>query len=191
MMESAVLYFDKPGKGNTASALAAGARRAKELSLSHLVVASASGETALALHAEAKRQGWAGALVCVTHHVGFTGPGEDEMGGKMRERLCGLGFTLVTGTHALSGPERSFRLKFKGISPLEIIAETLRLFGQGVKVCAEIAVMACDAGAVTAGQDALFFGGTGEGADAACVITPAGQSAFLDLRIREIVCKPR
>ncbi len=190
-MESAVLYFDKPGKGNTAAALAAGVKRAKELGLRHAVVASASGETALAFHAEAKRQGWAGALVCVTHHVGFAVPGEDEMGGKMRERLRGLGFAVVTGTHALSGPERSFRLKFKGISPLEIIAETLRLFGQGVKVCVEIAVMTCDAGAVPAGRDALFIGGTGEGADAVCVIAPAGQSAFLELKAREIVCKPR
>jgi uncharacterized protein len=184
-------YFDKPGKDNTETVLHAGLKRALELSLSHAVVASASGQTALLLHEEARRLGFSGRLVCVTHHVGFAGPGVDEMGGEMRERLRGLGFALVTGTHALSGPERSFRVKFKGISPLEIAAETLRLFGQGVKVCVECAVMAADAGAVPPGADALFIAGTGEGADAACVVSPASQNAFLDLRVREIVCKPR
>jgi len=186
-----VLYFEKAGKENTLAAVAAGVGRARELALSHAVAASASGETALALHEEARRQGFAGKLVCVTHHVGFAGPGVDEMGVEMRERLADRGVRVVTGTHALSGPERAFRLRFKGISPLEMVSETLRLFGQGVKVCVEAAVMAADAGAVPAGKDVLFIAGTSEGADTACVISPACQSAFLDLRIREIVAKPR
>jgi len=190
-MSAEGVSFDKPGKRNTAAALAAGIRRAAELGLSHAIVASSSGETALALHEEARRQGYGGKLVCVTHHVGFSGPGVDEMGVEMRGRLADRGFTVVTGTHALSGPERSFRLKFKGISPLEMVSETLRLFGQGVKVCVEISVMAADAGAAPAGRDTLVIAGTSEGADTACVIAPACQSAFLDLRVREIVCKPR
>ncbi len=191
MSQATAQFFEQPGPANTAAALEAGVARARQLGLSHAVVASCSGATALLLHAEAARQGYGGRLVCVTHHVGFSRPGVDELGGEMRSRLASLGFNLVTGTHALSAPERAFRARFKGISPLEVVSETLRLFGQGVKVCVECAVMAADAGAVPVEGDALFLAGTGEGADTACVILPAHQNTFLDLRVREIVCKPR
>ena len=34
-------------------------------------------------------------------------------------------------------------------------------------------------------------GGSGRGADAALVLKPAHQNNFFDMRIREIICKPR
>ena len=70
-----------------------------------------------------------------------------------------------------------------------MIADTLRLMGQGVKVAVEIAVMAADAG-VLSGQDIIAIGGTAKGADAAVVIKPAHMNNFFDLKIREIICKP-
>ncbi len=191
MTEIKVALFDRPGPENTEETLRRGILRALELGIDHAVVASCSGETALKLHRTARELGYAGKLVAVTSHVGFSEPGVDDMGEAMRRRLRDLGFSIVTGTHALSGPARSFRVKFQGFSAMDIVSETLRLFGQGVKVCVECAVMAADAGAVPVGRDVLFFGGTEGGVDAACVIAPAHQNNFLDLRVREIVAKPR
>jgi hypothetical protein len=46
------------------------------------------------------------------------------------------------------------------------------------------------AGALS-GADIISIGGSGSGADAALVLKPAHQNNFFDLRIREIICKPR
>lgn len=189
--EVKVRYFNEPGSRNTGDTITIGIKRAMELELRDVVVATTSGNTALSLKEEADRTGFSGNLVAVTYHVGFSKPNEDRMGSDMRKKLEESGFRIVTGIHALSGPERSFRYKFNGIYPLEMVASTLRLFSQGVKTCVEIAVMAADAGAVLSGEDALFIAGTGKGADTACVISPAHQNNFLDLCVREILAKPR
>jgi len=191
MSEVKVRYFDEPGSANTDETITLGIKRALELELRYVVVATTTGDTALLVKNKADKNGFSGNLVAVTYHVGFSKPNEDRMGSEMRKKLEESGFRLVTGCHALSGPERSFRYQFKGIYPLEMIASTLRLFSQGVKTCVEIAVMAADAGAVLSGEDALFIAGTGKGADTACVISPAHQNNFLDLSIREILAMPR
>ena len=54
----------------------------------------------------------------------------------------------------------------------------------------EVAVMAADAGALS-GNDIVSIGGSGSGADAALILKPAHQNNFSDMRVREIVCKPR
>jgi hypothetical protein len=97
---------------------------------------------------------------------------------------------VVTASHALSGIERSVAAKHSGVYPQLLIADSLRLFGQGTKVAVEIAVMAADAGALS-GQDIVSIGGSGRGADTALVLKPAHQNNFFDMRIREVICKPR
>ena len=97
---------------------------------------------------------------------------------------------MVAASHALSGLERSIAKKHSGVYPVLIMADTLRLFGQGIKVAVEVAVMAADAGALT-GNDIISIGGSGRGADAALVLKPAHQNNFFDMRIREVICKPR
>jgi hypothetical protein len=57
-------------------------------------------------------------------------------------------------------------------------------------VAVEVSVMAADAGALS-GRDVIAVGGSSKGADAALVIQPAHAASFFDLRIREIICKPR
>jgi hypothetical protein len=98
--------------------------------------------------------------------------------------------TSKTGAHALSGLERSVAKKHSGVYPVLLIADTLRLLGQGTKVAVEVAVMAADAGMLT-GKDIISIGGSGGGADTALVLKPAHQNNFFDLRIKEIICKPR
>jgi hypothetical protein len=71
------------------------------------------------------------------------------------------------------------------------MAWTLRTFGQGTKVAVEIALMAADAGLVRTDADILSLGGSGEGVDTALLIRPANSSRFFDLKVREVICKPR
>jgi hypothetical protein len=80
--------------------------------------------------------------------------------------------------------------KFGGAYPVEIMAHTLRMFGQGVKVCVEVAVMALDAGLIPHGREVIAVGGTGRGADTAVVIRPAHASSIFDTYICEVICKP-
>ncbi len=67
------------------------------------------------------------------------------------------GVKLVSGTHALTGGvDRALQAKFEGSPPGAIIAQTLYLFSQGMKVAVEIIAMACDAGATSAASANLF-----------------------------------
>ena len=97
---------------------------------------------------------------------------------------------IVTAAHALSGAERAFSKQFQGVSRTEIVAHTLRMFGQGTKVCAEISLMAADCGAVEYGRQLIAIGGTGRGADTAVVLRPANTADLLNLKIDEMLCKP-
>jgi hypothetical protein len=113
-----------------------------------------------------------------------------EMSQDVRLNLEKMGVKVVAATHALSGLERSIAKKYSGNYPVLLIADTLRLFGQGLKVAIEISIMAADAGAIS-GKDIISVGGTARGADCALVLKPACQSDFFDMRIREIICKPK
>lgn len=185
------MYFDLPGPADTGDTVTIAIREAKQRRISHIVAASNTGETVLSLAEEAKKQGYEGGLVCVTHVFGFKENGKNELSDENREKLCKMGISICTAGHALSGAERALSRKFQGVYPLEIIAHTLRMFGQGTKVCLETAVMALDAGLVPYGEQLIALGGTARGADTAILLTPAYSSAILDSRIHEILCKPR
>ena len=47
-----------------------------------------------------------------------------------------------------------------------------------------------DAGHLS-GNDVVAIGGSGKGADTALILKPTNQSDVFDMRIREVVCKPR
>jgi len=89
-----------------------------------------------------------------------------------------------------SGAERGMSKTFGGAYPVEIIAHTLRMFGQGTKVCVEVAIMALDAGLIPYGEPIIAIGGTGQGADTAVIITPSHASGIFETKIHEIICKP-
>lgn len=159
-------------------------RRAKELDINKIVVASCSGKTALMLVNSGLE------IICITHQIGFSQSNQDEMSSEMRKELKKSGFKILTTTHLLGGVDRALRLKFKGVYPSEIVSTTLRMLGQGIKVCVEISVMAADAGLIKAGDDIIAIGGTGKGADTAIVINPSHSQNFFDTRICEIIYKP-
>ena len=65
------------------------------------------------------------------------------------------------------------------------------MISPGVKVGIECAIMAADAGLVRTDEDVIAVAGTGSGADAAIVVRPVNSQDFFDLKVKEILCKPR
>jgi hypothetical protein len=177
--------FSEPGQENTDECIRLAYKRAKELDLKEVVVATNKGSTAMKVLNTF--QGFK--IIVVNHHAGFRESWKVELPDEVRRELEDQGAKVLITSHALSGIERAFRGKFQGVYPTELVAEVLRLFGQGTKVCVEIALMAADAGALS-GNALMTIGGTGTGADTAIVLTPAHQKNFLDMKINEIVCKP-
>ena len=180
-------WFDSTGE-HTEAVLDAVVGRLEAGGLAHVVVATTSGTTGVRF-AEALRSRHVD-LVCVTHHVGFKGGDDDQLEPAHAEAIRAAGGKILTCSHALSGVARSVSKSFGGASSLEMVAHTLRLFGQGMKVCVEIAVMAADAGLIPTDRDVICVGGTGRGADTAVVLRPAHANSFFDLRIRETLCRP-
>ncbi|KNZ70902.1 hypothetical protein Tfer_0583 [Thermincola ferriacetica] len=178
------MYFTRKGEINTDETIRLALEKAAELKIKHFVVASHRGKTAEKLLNKGVQ------VVCVTHHVGFSGPGIDEMTPEVRKKLLDAGCKVLTTTHLFAGLDRAIRNKFGGVYPTEIMAQTLRMFGQGVKVCVEIAGMALDAGLIPHGEDIIAIGGSGTGADTAIVVRPAHSNHFFDTQVKQIICKP-
>jgi len=186
-VERKTVYFEVSGKQNTESVLELVKDYAQAEGIRDIVVASTTGETGV----KASKVFRGFNVVVVSHHVGFREPGVWELKKENRRKILENGGKILTATHALSGVERAARKKFGTIMPLELMAHTLRLFGEGTKVCVEITIMAADAGLIPVDREVIAVGGTGRGADTALVIKPATASRFFDLEIREIIAKPR
>ena len=187
MIERKTVYFEAPGKQNTESVLQLVKNYAQSEGVRDIVVASTTGETGV----KASKIFKAFNVVVVSHHVGFQELGVWELKEENRRKILENGAKILTATHALSGVERAVRKKLGTIMPLELMAHTLRLFGEGTKVCVEISIMAADAGLIPVDREVVAIGGTGRGADTALVIKPATASRFFNLEIREIIAKPR
>ena len=179
------MYFKEEGSENTFKTIELAIDAAKEKNIKHIVVASNTGNTAQLLKEVQGIQ-----VVCVTHVNGMVKNGENEMPEEIRADLIDSGFNVLTTTHVLSGAERGISKKFGGAYPVEIIAHSLRMLGQGTKVCVEISVMALDAGLIPYDDKIIAIGGSGGGADTALILTPAHASRIFDTRINEIICKP-
>jgi len=186
-VERKTVYFENPGKQNTESVLELAKNYAQAEGIRNIVVASTTGETGV----KASKIFKGFNVVVISHHAGFQEPGVWELKEENRRKILENGAEILAATHALSGVERAVRKKFGTIMPLELMAHTLRLFGEGTKVCVEITVMAADAGLIPVDRDVVAIGGTSMGADTALVIKPANASNFFDLEIREIIAKPR
>jgi len=179
--------FEKAGAHNTEKALEAAVGAAKEYGISHIVVASTGGGTARkALEAVS---GTDIKLVVVTHSTGFSKPGHQEFDTGARDEIENAGHDVLTGTHLLRGLGKAIKMKM-GWSEEELVANTLRIFGQGMKVAVEIATMAADAGLVPCPADVVSVGGTARGADTVIVIHTMPAANFFDLKVRRIIAKP-
>ncbi len=180
-------YFQRPGRRNTRALLDAAARRAEETGIRSALVATCSGRTAF----EARKVFPAHIrIIAVTHFTGFEKPNHQELSEADRRKLESLGVSVLTAQHAFGGVGRGIRKRLGTYQLEEIMAFTLRIFGQGTKVAVELALMASDAGLIRTDEDVIAIGGTEKGCDAALVIQPANSSSVFDLKVKEIIGKP-
>ena len=186
MAKKSILYYSSTGEVNTDQTLSEAKHRADELGITDIVVASTRGNTAVKALEVFKGYN----LIVVPHVTGLRKPGVQEMSDDVQEKIRIAGGKVVIATHVFSGVDRAIQVRFDTVYPAGIIAQTLRMFGQGMKVVVEIVAMAADAGVIPADKDVVAIAGTGRGADTAVVITPANAHRFFDMVIKEIIVKP-
>lgn len=186
IVERRAVYFQEAGKHNTDALLRLVKEYAKRENIKNIIVASTTGETGVKASKIFKGYN----VIIVTHCFGLREPGKIELQEGHKREILANGAKIFTGTHALSSVERAIRKDFGTIQSLELIANTLRLMGEGAKVSVEITLMATDAGLIPVDRDVIAIGGTGRGADTALRIKPANASRFFDLKIREVIAKP-
>ena len=184
-----MILFENAGKQNTEAVVRIALERAMELDCP-IVAASTMGVTADALLTAAAEKGFRGRIVIVRGCTSKQRKGLNLMKPEVRADLESRGAVIVTAAHALSAGERSLSTAFKGVYPLEIMANTLRMFGQGTKVCVEASVMAMDADVLPFGMPVVAMGGSHRGADTAIVLTPSYSASVLDTVVHEVLCKP-
>ncbi len=186
--EHNVFYFDEKGPVNTEKTIEIALSCSKERSIGKVVVASSSGETALKLHEMAANSV---EIIAVTYGAGSRFTDEVEKFNENKKMLLDKDIHIVRGILALSGVEKTFANKYKsGFIPLNIVADTLRMFSQGVKVCVEIGIMAAEHGYVSPDEEIIAIGGSGHGADTALVLKPAFASDIFQTKIRTMLCMP-
>jgi uncharacterized protein len=186
-MEGKIVYFDKPGADNTEEVLRIAKKRASELGIKTIVVATTIGNTG----ARATKVFKGMKVVVVTHSMGFKGANTQELTEENRQKIIANGGIILTTTHLFSGVSGAMRKQFNMQEIGSIIADTLRLLGQGMKVVIEISLMAADAGMVDVNEDVLVIAGSGRGADYAVILKPVYSNDFFDLKVKELLCKPR
>lgn len=186
-VEIKAVYFENTGTENTEEALHIAKKRAEELGIKTVVVASTTGKTAVKALEILKGL----RVICVSHATGFSEPNLQKFTEENRHIVEKKSGILLTTSHSFAGVSRALRNKSNTYAIGDIIADVLRVFSQGMKVCCEIAMMAADAGMVRCDEDVICIAGTGHGADTAVVLKPVNSHRFFDLRVREILCKPR
>ena len=187
-LRTTTTYFAQAGPANTERTLELALARAQELSIGQVLVATTTGRTGV-LAAETFHQTGVEVIV-VTHSTGFRGPNQQELAQENRAAIERAGGRILTCQHAFGGVNRAVRRKLETYQLDEIIAFTLRTFCQGVKVVAEMSLMAADAGLVRTDTPVMAIAGSGRGADTAAVLLPANAQSFFELQVLEIVCRP-
>lgn len=184
-----MVTFETTGLENTDETLKIAVQYAKDHGFD-IVAATSSGDTIFKLKEIADSMEYTENIVAVRYVYGMKEKGKNVMSDEAYEKLLSKDIKIVTAAHALSGAERGLSTRFQGVYPVEIVAGALRMFGQGTKVCVEIALMALDSGNIIYGKPVVCIGGSAHGADTACVITPGYSACLLETKIHEILCKP-
>jgi hypothetical protein len=181
-----IIYFEEPGMHNTEETLRAARKRAEELGIRQVLVASSHAYTAKTAAEVFKGSGIEIIAVSISNSYSDVGW---SMTAEERKEAEEAGVKVLTTLHGLAdGVADAF---LKDGSPGTIIADTLRCFSQGTKVAVEISIMAAEAGLIPTDREIISVAGTSDGADTALVLKPAYARKFQDLKICEIIAKPR
>jgi hypothetical protein len=180
------VYFEKTGPENTEAVLRNAKQRAEELGIKTILVASTTGSVAVKAVEILKGL----RVIFVSHSTGFREPNVQRFTEENRKIVESKGGIILTATHVFAGLSSALRNKTNTVAIGDLVAHTLRIFGQGTKVACEISMMAADAGLVRTDENIISVGGTSQGCDTALVLTPVTSQNFFDLKIKEILCKP-
>ncbi len=181
------MYFERAGAQNTEESLRIALEGAKERGIRYIVVASTKGDTGL--QAAKLLQGTRITLVVVTHNTSFSQEGKQEFDEAARAQIEKLGGRVYTGTMVLRNLGTAIR-SLQSYSQQDLVANTLRMLGQGMKVCVEIVAMAADAGLIPC-EDVIAVAGTGRGGDTVAIIRANSSNNFFQIKVRETLAKPR
>jgi len=180
-MESKIVYFENPGKGNTPQVLSLVKEAAQTRKIGKIVLASTRGATA-----RASLEAFDGTpvkLVVIPWQYGFKDSAQ-PFPQNLKTEIEKKGHKVHFGTMLFHTED------FYGTKTPTIMANLLRIFGAGIKVCVEIIMMACDGGCIEMDETVIAIAGTAAGADTAVVATAAPSTKLTRLRIHEIICKP-
>lgn len=184
-----ITYFLKTGVSNTDKAMSLAVERVAEGDITKVVVATSTGDTGLKVYDAFKDVGGVD-VVPVILNAGSKYSAPEGAWTKNKKKYDKLGLKYVQSIHTFSGVERAVKARWNTAGPALLIGDALKLSGEGFKVCVEIAVMACDCGAIAPEDKVLVLSGSGHGVDTCLVVRPAYSSSFFDFAIQEIVCKP-
>ena len=179
-MERTIVYFEDIRVENTETTFRLVEQRLNILGIKKVVLASTTGATALRAMDFFKGKGVK--LIVLPHQFGFR-----ETHGFSQEAvkiLKDAGHEVHVGT-MLFHTENLYESNVP-----TLMANLLRCFCQGIKVCFEIVLMATDAGLATIGEKVIAIAGTGRGCDTALVMQASSSRNLKKLRVNEIICKP-
>lgn len=180
-MLSKIEYFDSDKNDNSLETFRIAGERLKDSEIKKVVLASTTGTTARRAMEFFKDKDVQ--LVVIPHQFDFSKT-DNLFDAALIEELRQAGHAVHFGT-MLFHTEKLFGTNIPGI-----IANFLRCFSEGVKVCYEIVLMASDAGLLSAGEKVIAIAGTGKGADTAMVIQAASTQHLNKLKVNELLCKP-
>jgi uncharacterized protein len=180
MADRKINYLE-PGEGGTVGALAAAADYLRDHPGMKVIIASTRGETARKAAGLFNPEN----LIVVTHSHGFREPGKQTFPNGLRSELEIKGVKVLTAAHAFGGLNKVVQNSLG-----DIIANSLRIFSQGVKVCVECSTEAADAGLVNPDEDVIAIAGTGKGADTVLVLRPANSARVFETKVRQVLALP-
>ncbi|MDD1741860.1 MAG: hypothetical protein LUQ47_00870 [Methanotrichaceae archaeon] len=180
-MQANVVYFEDGGAENTQATFELVRERLSQNEIKKIVIASTTGATAKKAMDFFKDQGIK--LIVVPHQFDFHRE-KNAFPPELIEVLRDSGHDVHFGTMLFHTDE------FYGSNNATTMANLLRCFCQGVKVCFEIVLMVTDAGLVTSGERVIAIAGTGRGSDTALVMQAASTQHLKRLKVNEIICKP-
>jgi nitroreductase len=181
-MKKAIHYFEDSGPDNTAEVLTLIRDAATTHGISKVVLASTTGKAAS--RALDFFQNEALELIVIPHQYDFSAKDANRFPQDLVEKLRLKGHKVHFGTMLFHTD------KLYGNNTPTVVANFLRTFGEGVKVCVEISLMAADAGLVSQSERVIVAAGTGTGLDTALVIQSGSTQNLNKLKINEILCKP-
>jgi uncharacterized protein len=179
-MERKITYFEDMGSQNTEATFELVKERLELSKVQKLVIASTSGQTAR--KALGFFDGMGVQLIIIPHQFGFRK--ENRFPQELVKELHEAGHRVHFGTMLFHTDGL-----YASNTPT-LIANVLRCFSQGVKVCFEIVMMAADAGLLAEGETVIAIAGTGGGSDTAMLMRAASSQHMRKIRVHEIICKP-